>query len=211
MRYLLLVGGFVLLSAVAVSASAASGDHIRYRWTDGEGNLHFDDSLPDRALKFGYDVISPHGRVLRHVDRQMTPAELKVREQAAAQKRREQRAALEQEQNDRQMLAAYPHESDLKREHQSRLNLLDQNIRATRISLSNQEQSLTQQLTRAANLERNGKHIPSGLTRQIETRRRNIEHQKQYIASKEQEKIESDKQFALRLAHYRKLKAEQVN
>ncbi len=211
MRYLVLLGGFVLLFAAATSASAASGDHNRYRWTDGEGNLHFDDSLPDRALKFGYDVISPSGRVVQHVDRPMTPAELKAREQAVAQKRREERTAVEQAQNDRQMLAAYPHESDLERDHQSRLTLLDQNIRAARISLDNQEQSLTQLLTRAADLERNGKRVPSDLTRQIETLRSNMEHQKRYIAAKQQEKIESGKQFASKLAHYRKLKAEQVN
>lgn len=209
MRFLIRLGATALMLATTTSVLAASGDHIRYRWKDGQGNLHFDDSLPDRALKFGYDVITPTGRVLRHVDREMTPAELKALQTAKAQQQLQQKEQAEQAQNDRQMLAAYPEESDLQREHQARLNMLDQNIRATQISLGNQEQSLTQMLTRAADLEREGKRVPSDLTKQIESLRRNVERQKQYIASKQQEKTRSEKQFAERLAHYRKLKSEQ--
>jgi len=198
-----------LLCGAWGSVSAASGDHNRYRWRDGQGNLHFDDSLPDRALQYGYDVISPSGRVVRHVHRKMSDAELKAHRQALADQERHKEEARQQAQNDRQMLAAYPDESDLKREQQSRLDLLDQNIHSAQVSLENQEKSLTEMLTRAADLERSGKRVPSDLTSQIDTVRGNIEHQKAYIAGKKKDKAESEKQFALRLAHYRKLKAEQ--
>ena len=78
-------GGFPMRCAlVAVlqsclpAASRADGHGAGHNATngrDGQGNLHYDDALPDEALKFGYDVVSAQGLVVKHVDRASTSEE----------------------------------------------------------------------------------------------------------------------------------------
>jgi len=194
-----------LLGAAQWAVAAGEGEHNRYKWRDGQGNLHFDDALPVEALQFGYDVVNPQGLLIKHVERAKTEQELKI-EQAEAEKRAEQRR-IEDERTraDQQLLAAYPTEADLVSSQQAQFTMLDQNITATNASMESQEKSLAEILAHAADLDRNGKPVPPALKSQIDTLRRNIEKQKGYIASKEQEKIDAAKRFQADLAHYRAL------
>jgi len=194
-----------LLGAAHAAFAAGEGDHDRYKWRDGQGNLHFDDALPVEALQYGYDVVNSHGLVIKHVERAKTEQELKA-EQIEADKRAEQkRIADERTKADQQLLAAYPTEADLVSSQQAQVLMLDQNITATTASMESQEKSLAEILAHAADLDRNGKPVPATLKNQIDTLRRNIEKQKAYIAGKEQEKIDATKRFGTDLEHYRQL------
>lgn len=195
------------LLGAAQLAHAVNEGHNRYKWRDGQGNLHFDDALPIEALQFGYDVVNPQGLVVKHVDRAKTDQELKA-EQVEADKRAEQkRITDERTKADQQLLAAYPTEADLASSQQAQIQMLDQNITATTASMESQEKSLAEILAHAADLDRNGKPVPPALKTQIDTLRRNIEQQKAYIASKEQEKVDAGKRFEVDLKHYRELQA----
>jgi hypothetical protein len=198
---------FTLILSVVASAAAESGVHNRYKWKDAQGNLHYDDALPTAALQFGYDVVNAQGVVVKHVERTRTADEMKADEAAAAQKAAQNRAAEEQAARDQQVLAAYPNERELVSSQQAQLDMLDQNILATELSLQSQEKSLTDNLSHAAELDRNGKPVPAALQSQIEALRQNIEKQKAYIASKQQEKADSVKKFEAELAHYREVRA----
>ena len=179
---------FTLILGVAVSAAAETGVHNRYKWKDAQGNLHYDDVLPTAALQFGYDVVNAQGIVIKHVERTRTADEMKADEAAAAQKAAQNRATEEQATRDQQVLAAYPNERELVSSQQAQLDMLDQNILATELSLQSQEKSLTDNLSHAAELDRNDKPVPAALQSQIEALRQNIESQKAYIAGKQQEK-----------------------
>ena len=72
MRFALPVVLALLLVGVA---SAADGKHNRYKWTDAEGNLHYSDVLPAEAVKYGYEIVSPQGVIVKHVDRAKTADE----------------------------------------------------------------------------------------------------------------------------------------
>lgn len=203
----LLIFAACLLTFVAASALAADKTRNHYRWKDAQGNLHFDDALPNEALQFGYDVISASGIVVRHVAPPRTAEQIKADEKAEMQKKAEARAATQQAQEDAQILAAYPNEGELASAQKAQLDMIDQYIESTQISLQSQEKSLTDMLSHAADLERTGKPVPAALSAQIESLRANIEKQKAYIASKQQEKIDSAKKFDTELAHYRELRA----
>jgi hypothetical protein len=193
---------------VACVATAQEVDkHNRYKWKDGQGNLHYDDALPTEALQFGYEVVNGRGIVVKHVERAKTAEELKADEAAAAQKAAQNRAAEEQAARDQQVLAAYPNERELVSSQQAQLDMLDQNILATELSLQSQEKSLTENLSHAAELDRNGKPVPATLQSQIESLRQNIEKQKAYISGKQKEKAESVKKFETELTHYREVRA----
>lgn len=196
-----------LVLIVPVCALSAGSEHNRYKWKDGQGNLHYDDSLPDAALQFGYDVVNTSGMVVKHVDRAKTPEEQKAEKEAAAKLAAERKAAEEQAQHDQQMLSAYPNEQDLTRNQQGQIDSLDQEMHATQMSLDSQEKSLTDMLGRAADLERTGKPVPAVLQKQIETQRGIVAKQKEYIAGKQKERADILQRFAEELTHYRELRA----
>jgi hypothetical protein len=196
---------FGLLLSLAVQAEQA--EHNRYKWKDAEGNLHYDDALPPAALQFGYDVVNKSGMVVKHVDAPRTPEQIQADKAAAAKLAEEKHAMEEQAQRDQQMLAAYPNEQDLSRAQQGQLDSLDQEAHATQVSLASQEKSLTDMLSRAADLERSGKPVPGALSTQIETQRAVVAKQKDYIAGKQKERADTVQRFADELAHYRELRA----
>lgn len=196
---------FALFSTPAFALDKGGNNH--YKWTDGEGHLHFDDALPIEALKYGYDVINPNGLKIKHVDRNKTPEELKADEKARAIQEKSAHARQAQEKADQQMLVAYPAESDLVATQQAQIDMLNQNIGATQISLESQEKSLSEMLEHAADLERTGKPVSAALRSQIEALRKNVEDQKTYIEQKEQEKVAAAAKFAEQIEHYRKMQA----
>lgn len=196
-----------LLFALIAATQAAEKTRNHFRWKDAQGNLHFDDALPNEALQFGYDEINASGIVVRHVAAPRTAAQLKEDAKAEAQKKAADDAAAKQAQSDDQLLAAYPTEADLASVQKAQLDMIDQYIESTRISLQSQEKSLTEMLSHAADLDRTGKPVPAALRSQIEALRANVEKQKAYIAGKQQEKIDSAKRFETELAHYRELRA----
>ena len=207
MRRIGLLIALALFMFAATTALAADKSHQRYRWTDAQGVVHFDDVLSDAAIQTGYDIVSGSGMKIRHVAPPRTPEQQKADDKAEAQKKAAEKAAAERARDDAQMLAAYPTEHDLSDAQTAQLAMIDQYIQSTQISLESQEKSLTDMLSHAADLERTGKPIPAVLSKQIETLRANVEKQKAYIAAKQQEKVDSAAKFETELAHYREVRA----
>lgn len=196
----------VLCGVMTAHAADRGGGH-RYKWTDAEGLVHYSDNLTQEALTVGYDVINQQGVIVKHVDRARTPEEIKTAEAAAAAQAVAKREADRQAQADQQILAAYSSERELRSAQQAQLDMIDQNVHATEISLANQEKSLTEALAHAASLDRNGKPVPASLQSQIDSLRKNIDQQKAYIIKKKQEKEETQKVFTVELDHYRELRS----
>jgi hypothetical protein len=191
-------------------AQHTEGSHNRYKWKDADGNLHYDDALPDAALQFGYDIVNSSGLVIKHVERARTAAEIAADKANAEKVAAEKHAAEEKIQHDQQMLAAYPTEQDLSHAQQAQLDSLDQEAHATQVSLDSQEKSLTDMLGRAADLERTGKPVPGVLRSQIENQRTVVSKQKEYIATKQKERADTAQRFADELVHYRELREKQA-
>lgn len=202
----------ILALAFSIGASAAaSKNRYRYKWTDAQGNLHYDDALPAEALQLGYDVVNDQGLIVKHVDRAKTAEELKTDKEASDKALAAKRASDAQAKTDQQLLAAYPNESDLLVAQRAQIDTIDQSVHATEASLKNQEKSLSQMLSHAADLDRTGKPVPTTLQQQIDSLRINVEHQKTYIANKQAEKDADEKKFETDLAHYREVQARRTH
>jgi hypothetical protein len=193
-----------LLAAGAVSvATAAAGGHTKYRWQDGSGSMHYADVLPDEALQFGYDVLDAKGNVVRHVNRARSGPELEAEEAATAAATAAKRAAEQQAVSDQRMVAAYPSEKEFVAARQARIDSFAQTIRAATDSLGYQEQSLSDNLAHAAELDRTGKPVPDQLKRQIESLRKSAEALRAFILRREREKADAEKTFQTDLVNYR--------
>mgnify|MGYP002662928867 CR=1 FL=1 len=66
----------LILAAVALLASlsafAQNTSSFRYKWYDGQGLVHFSDSLTSEAMKYGYELVNDRGLVVQHVSRQLS-------------------------------------------------------------------------------------------------------------------------------------------
>ena len=202
---------WVLLAAAQTAAAQRSSlpDHNRYKWRDGEGKLHYADVPTSEAIRLGYEVISPQGIVIRRVERAKSAEELAAARAAQAKAQADLQEAALRSRSDSQMLIAFPNEADLLRTQQQQLDLLDQTIKAARISLRSQEGTLADQLAHADELEQAGKPVPINLTNRILDLREQIDTHRKLIARKEQERVETAERFEADAAHYRKLKLAQ--
>ena len=201
-----LLGLLAMLLSSSVWAAGSGPAHNRYKWTDGEGNLHYADALPPEAVKYGYEIVNAQGVVIKHVDRPKTTEE---RAAAKADLAKAQAAKESQEarvRTDQQMLAAYPTEEDLKRAQHQQSEMMEQNLTSARISLQSQEKSLAELLGHAAELDSSGKPVPQPLAKRIGDMRKQVEDQRTYIARKEKERDDTIGHFDDDLAHYRSLK-----
>ena len=206
-----LVVAALTVGVIASAATPTNEKRNRYKWTDGQGHLHYDDALPIEALQFGYDIVNSQGLTIKHVDRARTTEEMKTDKDAAEKNAAAKRVADAQSKTDQQMLAAYPSEHDLAVAQQSQIDMIDQSVHATEVSLQNQEKSLSEMLAHAADLDRTGKPVPASLQQQIDTLRLTVEKQKTYINNKSAEKAADAQRFETEIAHYREVQAKHAH
>ncbi|HET7925257.1 MAG TPA: DUF4124 domain-containing protein [Rhodanobacteraceae bacterium] len=209
MRFVLPAVLALVIAAPAWAAGGSSQPHQRYKWTDGEGNLHYTDALPPEAVKYGYEIVNPQGVVIKHVDRPKTAEEKAAAKAELAKAQAAKESADARARNDKQLLAAYPTEEDLKRAQHQQTEMMDQNLNSARISLQSQEKSLAELLGHAAELDSNGKPVPANLAKKIADMRKQVDEQRTYIGRKQKERDDTVAHFDDDLAHYRGLKEPQ--
>jgi hypothetical protein len=210
MRKLLLVlGTTALLASMSASAQKSTVSSIRYKWHDGQGLLHFSDSLSAEAMKFGYDLVNDQGLVVQHVPRQLTAPERVAANKLAAEQAAKLRAEQQVANAETQMLAAYPDENAYKISQQQALDTIDQQIRTTQINLRSQEKTLTDLLARAAELERAKTPVPKFLVDSIAKQRDVVAGQHTTLQRQQSLHTETVILQAKELTRYRELKAAQ--
>ena len=206
-RSLLSCAVAILLAGQVALASEAS--HVRYKWQDSQGLVHFSDSLSADAMKYGYAVVNDQGLVVSRVQRQLTPDERTAANQVAAQQAAQQRAARELANSEAQMLSAYPDEESFHIYQQQSLDSLDQQIHTTQINLRSQESALTDLLARAADLERSKAPVPDFLVDSITKQRNVVTGQRSALTRQQVERANTVKAQGGQLKRYRELRAAQ--
>lgn len=206
----------VVIAAAAVvfggnAVGQRAGSSVQYRWHDGQGLVHYSDSLSSEAMTYGYDVVNGSGLVVRHVERQLNAKERAIAQKQAAEASARKHADDERMRADQQMLAAYPDEADFIAEQQGELASIDQQITTTRSSLRTQEKALTDLLDRAGELERAKQPVPKFLADRIAEQRNVVGGQRalldRLLASYVTTQLRNDAQ----LQRYRAMKAQQPN
>lgn len=207
MRKSLIIIAALLLFCGGVHAQ--NSENVRYKWHDGQGLVHFSDSLSSDAMKYGYDLVNDHGLVIQHVARQLNPAERAAANKVAAAEAAKKRRAQDVANAEAQMLAAYPDEASYRISQQQALDTIDQRIRTTRINLRSQEKALTDLLGRAADLERAKKPVPKFLVDGIARQRDVVAGQRSTLQRQQAEHVETEKDQGIQLTRYRELRAVQ--
>ena len=203
---LLILAALALGASVAVCAQNTGG--LRYKWYDGQGLMHYSDSLSTQALKYGYDVVNDRGIVVRHIPRELNAEERAAAAKVAAAQATRERAAQEVANTESQMLNAYPDEVSYKISLQQTLDTIDQQIHTTQINLRSQEKALTDLLSRAAEVESSKKPVPKFLIDSIATQRNVVTGLRNTQQRQQSLRAQTVQQQVTQLARYRVLKAE---
>ncbi len=193
----------------SLSVQAQNTGNIRYKWHDGQGLMHFSDSLTAEAMKYGYELVNDRGMVVRRVPRQLNAEERAVANKLAAEQEAKRRAAQERANAEAQMLSAYPDEESYKISLQQTLDTIDQQIHTTQINLRSQEKALTDLLGRAAEIENAKDTVPKFLVDSIAAQRNVVAAQRYTLQRQQALRAQTVQSQAKQLARYRELKAAQ--
>lgn len=203
------------LLGLGMCAPAFAADNstptTHYRWTDTSGVVHFGDTIPSSALAGGYDIVNDQGRVVRHVAPELTPAARRAATAAAAREAAVQREARQRQIEDTQMLAAYPTAHDLDQSQQAQLQQIQSDIKTLETNLRSQEDSLTELLAHAADIEHSGKPVPAGVNKRIADQRQVVNDERNALAQRRTDYANSKAKFAARMDHYHALRAKFQN
>jgi hypothetical protein len=195
--------------AASLAAFAQNTSSVRYKWYDGQGLVHYSDSLTAEAMKYGYDLVNDRGLVVRHVPRQLNAEERAAAAKLAEATAARQRAAQEVATAEAQMLDAYPDEEAYKISLQQTLDTFDQQIHTTRINLRSQEKALADLLARAAEIENAKKPVPKFLTDSVAAQRNVVTGLRATLQRQQTLRAQTVQDQVKQLARYRELKAEQ--
>jgi hypothetical protein len=195
--------------SVHAQSSITNASAYHYKWYDGQGQMHFSDSLNADAMKFGYDVVNAQGLTIQHVARQLSPEERAAANKLAAEQAAQQQAAQDQAKAQAQMLAAYPDEASFKLSQQQQLDTIDQQIHTTQTNLHIQEKALTDLLARAADIERAKGPVPKYLADSISQQRNVVAGQRNALDRQQAARAQTVQLQAKQLVVYRQLKTAQ--
>lgn len=194
-----------IVVAAPAFASITSSEH--YRWKDTAGVVHFSDTIPASALPLGYDIVDNQGRVIRHVERELTPAERHAAAAEAARQAAAKRAVQQQNLEDAQLLAAYPTDKSLQDSQQGDLKQIEVDIATLEGNLKDQETALTDMLAHAADLQHAGKPVPPFVNKNIAAQRDSVNTDRTALERRRADLARAKLKFAAQLQRYRALRA----
>jgi len=197
-------------AVLLVFVSSALGQEAPklYRWVSADGKVHYSDDLPPEALNEArQELSSKSGITLKQVDRAQT-----VEERTAAQAKSDADAkaaeAIEHaKQSDQVLLSSYPSENELKRAYDERIALQSETLKATRIGMDSQRQSLSGLLIAASNLELSGKPVNAKLVANIQTSHTQMIEQQQVEVQQKAVAENLRQESVAVLARYRSLRS----
>lgn len=170
--------GFLLLLAMSLPTHAASK---LYRYTNDRGVVAIDDHVPPEFVKNGYEVLSPDGRVLESVPRQLTGEE-------GARKRAADAEAKRLHEWDKNLLLRYSSVDDIAAARERALREIDARISVLRSNLLSTKSQVEHEQEKAADIERKGGKVPEAMTTNMEKLKQEASGIETSIAERLQEK-----------------------
>lgn len=166
-----------------------------YRWTDKDGQVHYSDHVPPEAIENARSEINQRGMKVGEVDRALSAEEQAAAKQAEREAAEQAKLKEEESKRDAILLSSYGSVAELDRAYRERFDLLDQSLESARVGIRSQEKSLADLLAHAASLQRQNKPVPANIRSSIEIAQRQVSQQREYLASREDEKKEVDDEY----------------
>ncbi|MGB5260300.1 MAG: DUF4124 domain-containing protein [Gammaproteobacteria bacterium] len=199
----------LVILTTASAAAATHADRRTYKWIDADGNVTYSSRMPPESTQHERKVINKQGRVIKIYNAPLT-AEEKVEQErlaelAAKKKERARKRAI----HDRSLLATYSNSKDMEKARDAKVSLIKSLMHLTNSRIKSMQSRLLTLSEEAAQFERSGKQLPFTLHSQITNLRDQIAHNKRIAKDKEAEVDEVKRQFAMDIARYEELTADE--
>ena len=103
----------ILLSTFLCTAASVQAQSTLFRCVDDKGVTHYGETMPAACEKKDVTEISKQGRTIRKLDAPLTPEQQKVKAEADAKQRENEKKVAEQRQKDLALLGTYGAEREI--------------------------------------------------------------------------------------------------
>lgn len=196
--------------AAQTPGSAPSEKKKLYRWVDKDGKVQISDQLPPEAVNQARKEINSKGQSTGTIDRALTEAERAAIAEQRAADAEAKKIADQQKRVEDAMLINYATEEDLRRTYKERIDLLQQTIESTDISIKSIRGSLTGMLAQASEAELAKRPVDAARVKQIKEMHNELVKQQQAQVASHNDVKAMETEYSSVLARYRELRNSSV-
>lgn len=163
------------------------------------------DTVPPEYAQQGHQELSKQGAVKEEQKRVKTTEELEAEAKQAA-KAEEELPKKEQANNDKILLQTFSSVDDIELIRDERLKAIDSSIKLAEKRTDTIKQDLDKRIKSAADAERAGNKPNDALLKDIESLRRQVENNNDYIAGKRKEQEQTTQEYITKIQRFKELK-----
>ncbi len=190
----LLLGLALLLAAPMASA----GSRIKC-WVNKDGVRECGQFVPPEYAQQRIEIVNERGIVIEVIEAAKTKEQL-------AKEAAERRRLAEQKRRDKILLNTFTTERDIELARKSRIQAIESIIAITNSNTRSLKASLAKVQKRAADFERAGEEPPKELFEEMDSLKRQIQDNEEFVAKKQRDIIALEKRFDADLKRFRELK-----
>lgn len=193
----------VLLALVSGPAAAQKV----YKWVDENGQVHYGDKIPPEYANQDREVLNKQGLSVGREEGAETAEEARARQE----REKQAKAAEEQAQRDRMLLATYQNVDEIEMLRARRLDQIDAQLTIQEQSLANLKARHAEQVKRAsryqpANQDPKAPPMPEGMAEDIARAESDIRTQQLNLDKRRKERTTLNQQFDADVARFKELK-----
>lgn len=193
-------------SLILLAACAGTAQAQMYRWVDGNGRVHYSDTLPQTYQQTGAAEMNKQGTVVR---RTQSEAERRAEIERQAERLKLERQQAEQARLDRALMATYTSEAEIDLARDRALEHHKLAIRGAEIRAKVVDANLAELRGRIASIEKSGRPVSPELQSQLSQVYKESLDLKRTILNNEDAMEKVREKYATDKARFRELTAQQ--
>lgn len=191
---------------VALLLGVGTAEAAMYRWVDGNGRVHYSDTLPQTYQQSGADVMNKQGNVIK---RNQSEAERNAEAERKAEQSRIRQDQQAQAQQDRALMSTYTSEAEIDLARDRALEHHKLAIKGAETRAKAVDANLAELNERVANLEKSGRPISDYLKKQLDQAVNESLELKRHILKNEEAMVQVREKYAADKARFKVLSSNQ--
>jgi hypothetical protein len=200
-----LVSVYLCLVCTGVEARDAGGSKKLLCWTNSDGVKECGDKLPPEYAQKEHKELNKTGNVVKETERAKTEDELAEEKKQAAIKAEEERTTQAQAKKDKILLDTFTSVKDIETARDSKINTLESSITIAVNRGTKLQENMDSRVNQAAAAEREGKTLPEHLLKDIESLKRQVKSNNDFITNTRKEEEEVKASYEKDIARYKEL------
>lgn len=200
----------LIVSSLCLAGMTASAQKV-YRWVDGNGVVHYGDSVPPEFADRDRDLLNKQAVSIGFERGELSAAEIAERDRLVAAEEVRQRQERETAQRDQVLLDTYLSVSDIEELRDRRIELLESQMQVTEQYLGNlrkRVKSLEREAARYSEKSPDSEEMPENLALELSRTLASIDLYEENLERTRLEKDQLREAFAMDIARFKQLKSD---